>query len=230
MPLVTCPDCGRQVSTAAAACPQCNRPMGPAMSAAAGAGAAAPGARTPAAEQVVWEGVPSLKVLLVEILATALYALGLPTVAYLAFDPVLSLVAGLGAQAADLAASDRPTIRLAVITAVALIVGARVVKLAWHVAVLRGHRYRVTNQRIVLETGALSKRIDEVDMRTVEDIEFRQRFLERLLGIGEIAIIAADKRMARFRLIGVERPRELRELIRSSAFQATQGQLFTRST
>lgn len=27
MPLTTCPDCGAQVSTAAAACPKCGRPM-----------------------------------------------------------------------------------------------------------------------------------------------------------------------------------------------------------
>ena len=87
-----------------------------------------------------------------------------------------------------------------------------------------------STQRIVVESGALSKRIDEVDMRTVEDIEFQQRFLERLLGIGQIAIVAADKKMSRFRLLGIERPREVRELIRAQAFQATQRQLFTRST
>ncbi|HVV50596.1 MAG TPA: PH domain-containing protein [Polyangia bacterium] len=222
MPLVTCPDCGRQVSTAAAACPQCNRPMGPAVAASAPA--------APAAEQVVWEGVPSMKAMLAEIVTTGLYALGLPVLAFLAFDPVLAVLARVGGPAADLAASSRPTFRLAAIGAVAIVVGARLVKLAWHVAVLRSNRYRVSNQRIVLETGALSKRIDEIDMRTVEDIEFQQRFLERLLGIGDIAVIAADKRMARFRLRGVEDPRALRELIRGKAFQATQGQLFTRST
>jgi uncharacterized membrane protein YdbT with pleckstrin-like domain len=191
---------------------------------------AAPAAAAPAAEQVVWEGVPSLKAMLVEIVTTGLYALVLPIGAVLAFDPVLSLLGGVNAATASLMAENRPTIKLAVTGAVVLIVGARLAKLAWHVAVLRGHRYRISNQRIVLETGAFSKRIDEIDMRTVEDIEFQQRFLERLLGIGQIAIVAADKQMARFRLLGVERPRELRELIRANAFQATQGQLYTRST
>ena len=67
-------------------------------------------------------------------------------------------------------------------------------------------------------------------MRTIEDIEFQQGVFERMLGIGEIAIIAADKRMGRFRLMGVENPRDVRELIRANAFQATQRQLFTRTT
>ena len=57
-----------------------------------------------------------------------------------------------------------------------------------------------------------------------------QRGEERLLGIGQIAIVAADKKMSRFRLLGVENPREVRELIRAHAFQATQRQVFTRST
>lgn len=223
MPLVTCPDCGHQVSTSAAVCPQCNRPMSPPV--AAPAAAAGPGG-----EQVVWEGVPSLKAMLVEIVATTLYALGLPVLVFLAFNPVLSLLAGLGRQGAELVASSRPTIQTVVTAAVAIVVVARLAKLAWHVAVLRAHRYRISNQRIVLETGALSKRIDEIDMRTVEDIEFQQRFLERLLGIGEIAVVATDKQMARFRLLGIENPRQLRELIRAQAFAATQGQLFTRST
>ncbi len=146
------------------------------------------------------------------------------------FDSALSSSRASDATQARAVAAHRPDIKLAVTVLVVLVVAVRVAKLAWRIAVLRSHHYRVSNQRIVIETGVLSKRIDEVDMRAVEDIEFRQRFLQRLLGIGEIAIVAADKELGRFRLLGVERPREIRELIRANAFQATRGQLFTRST
>ena len=225
MPLVTCPDCGHQVSTAAATCPQCNRPLAPQVA------APVPGTLgAPAAEQIVWEGVPSLKAMIAEFAVTAFYAIALPLVAVLAFDPLLSLLGGLGGPARDLVETSRPTIKTVVTLLVVVVVGWRAVKLAAHVTVLRSHHYRVSTQRIVVESGALSKRIDEIDMRTVEDIEFQQRFLERLLGIGQIAIVAADKKMGRFRLLGIERPREVRELIRAQAFQATQRQLFTRST
>ena len=222
MALVTCPDCGHQVSTAAVACPQCNRPIA--------ARVAAPAAATALNEEVVWEGVPSLKAMASEAVTTGLFAIGLPLVVGLGFDPLLSLLAQLGRPVADALDTNRPTIRLVLTVAVTVVVVARLAKLAWHAAVLRSHRYKVSNQRILLETGVLSKRIDEVDMRTIEDIEFRQRFLERMLGIGDIAIIAADKGMARFRLLAVENPRDVRELIRSNAFQATQRQVFTRST
>jgi membrane protein YdbS with pleckstrin-like domain len=222
MPLVTCPDCGHQVSTAAATCPACNRPLTPQL--------AAPAIGAPAAEQIVWEGVPSLKAMIVEIVVTALYALALPIGAALAFDPLLALVGGLGGPARELVAANRPMIKTVVTLLIVAVVGLRAVKLAAHMTVLRSHRYRVSNQRILIESGALSKRIDEVDMRTVEDIEFEQRFSERLLGIGQIAIVAADKKMSRFSLLGIENPREVRELIRAQAFQATQRQLFTRGT
>jgi membrane protein YdbS with pleckstrin-like domain len=222
MGLVTCPDCGHQVSTAAVACPQCNRPIA--------AQAAAPASRDALNEEVVWEGVPSLKAMLVQAATTLVVAIGLPVVAALAFDPVLALIAQAGRPLADAVETNRPTIRMVVTAAVVVLVVVRLAKLAWHAAVLRSHRYKVSNQRILLETGVLSKRIDEVDMRTVEDIEFRQGLLERLLGIGDIAIIAADKGMGRFRLIAVENPRDVRELIRTNAFQATQRQVFTRST
>jgi uncharacterized membrane protein YdbT with pleckstrin-like domain len=223
MALVTCPDCGHQVSTSAVACPQCNRPIA--------AQVAAPAASAAALnEEVAWEGVPSLKAMLSEAVMTLLFAVGLPVVVALGFDPLLSLLAQLGRPMAEAVETNRPTIRMVLTVAVTVLVVARLAKLAWHAAVLRSHRYKVTNQRILLETGVLSKRIDEVDMRTVEDIEFRQRLLERLLGIGDIAIIAADKGMARFRLIAVENPRDVRELIRGNAFQATQRQVFTRST
>lgn len=222
MPLVSCPDCGRQVSTAAAACPQCNRPLGPQ--------AVAPPVGIAAAEEVAWEGTPSIKALLGEITQTALVAIGLPIVAAIGFAPFLSVMAGLGRPMAETVAANRSTLQTVFTVAVLVLVAARVARLAWHVAVLRSHRYRVSNQRILLETGVLSKRIDEVDMRTIEDIEFQQGVLERMLGIGEIAVIAADKRMGRFRLLGIENPRDVRELIRANAFQATQRQLFTRTT
>ncbi|MFL5307479.1 MAG: PH domain-containing protein [Polyangia bacterium] len=190
----------------------------------------APPAGVAAAEEVVWEGAPSVKALLGEITSTALFAIGLPIVAGIGFAPFLSVMARLGRPMAETVAANRSTLQTVFTVAVVVLVVARLARLAWHVAVLRSHRYRVSNQRILLESGVLSKRIDEVDMRTIEDIEFQQGVLERMLGIGEIAIIAADKRMARFRLMGVENPRDVRELIRANAFQATQRQLFTRTT
>ena len=103
-------------------------------------------------------------------------------------------------------------------------------RLGWRTLVLRSHRYGVSNQRIMVESGVFSKSLAEIDVRTIDDITFHQTFVERLLGIGEIAILSSDPSNPRVRLVGVPDPRQVRELIRNSAYQATRGQLFTRST
>ena len=72
--------------------------------------------------------------------------------------------------------------------------------------------------------------LEEIDMRSVDDIEFRQSLLERIFGIGEIVVVSTDKVAPRRTLHGIHNPRNTRELIRGAAYQVTQRQLFTRST
>jgi membrane protein YdbS with pleckstrin-like domain len=193
------------------------------------AAAPAPGG-VAAAEEVVWSGVPSFKALAAEMVGAGLYAIGLPIAALILFGPACSFVAHLGGGPAELMASNRSAIATVLTIAIAVAVVLRLGKLAGKMAALRGHSYRVTNQRIVVESGVLTKRLDEIDMRLVEDIEFQQTLLQRFLGIGQLVVVSADKKMRTFRLMGVENPRDVRELIRTNAFSATRGQLFTRST
>jgi uncharacterized membrane protein YdbT with pleckstrin-like domain len=228
MALVPCPECKAQVSRAAVSCPQCGFPFGGATI----AGNVFQGGRAaaPANEEILWEGTPSLKAMAVSIVATALFALIVPLVVYLAYAPLRDLVRHTSRDAADLVAEHEDGARTAIMLAVAVAVGARLVRLGWRTLVLRSHRYGVSNQRIMVESGVLSKSLAEIDVRTIDDITFRQTFVERLLGIGQIAILSSDPTNARVRLVGVPDPRQVRELIRNSAYQATRGQLFTRST
>jgi hypothetical protein len=51
-----------------------------------------------------------------------------------------------------------------------------------------------------------------------------------LLGIGELLVVSSDKLAPRIVLAGVHDPRGIRELIRTHAYQASQRQVFMRST
>lgn len=196
-----------------------------------GAAALAPTAISdPTAERPLWQGTPSAKCLLGAIVGGTLFALAVTIGVVLLYGPAVRLVSGISPGIADFLAQNERGLRLAAVLFVLTVVGLRLARLGWRVAVLKSHRYRVTNQRIIIESGVLSKQIDEIDMRTVDDLEFRQGVIERLLGIGGITIISSDKSTTRVRLLGLEKPRELRELIRTSAYQATRGQLFTRQT
>src|SRR5205823_14966422 len=95
---------------------------------------------------------------------------------------------------------------------------------------IRSTHYKVTNQRILVERGVFSKSLEEIDTRSVDDTEFHQTFLERIFGIGEVWIVSTDKVAPRVVLHGIHEPRKTRELIRATAYQASQRQLFTRST
>lgn len=239
MALMMCPECQRQVSSLAPTCPHCGVPLAmraaPAVASAAGPLVAA-GSHATGTEEVLWQGTPSLKALVTRILGTVLFAVVVTVVVWAAYPRVLAFMGSAGKEiGAKVGAkldvdSHRDDARLLAILIVVGVVGVRVMGLGWQIAVLKSQRYRITSQRIVIESGVFSRRIEEIDMRTVEDLEFRQSFLDRVLGIGQIAVISSDRSAGRFVLVGLDRPRELRELIRGGAYQATRGQLFTRAT
>ena len=193
-------------------------------------GAAAALAAPAGVERELWKGSPSTTAMTGAILGGTLFAALVVGGVYVLYGPALGWATGASHDVARFVRANEGGIRLATIAFVLTVVGSRLLKLSWRVAVLKSHHYRITSQRIVIESGVLSKQIEEIDMRTVEDLLFRQSLLERMLGIGDITIVSADKTTARARLVGLERPRELRELIRTTAYQATRGQLFTRQT
>jgi membrane protein YdbS with pleckstrin-like domain len=190
----------------------------------------APGAPAPAAERNLWQGSPSAKALLGAILGGVLFALAVTGGVLVLYEPGLQLLEGISPEMRRFVAANEDGLRIAALAFVVTVVGLRLLRLAWRLAVLKSHHYRITNQRIVIESGVFAKQIEELDMRTVADLEFRQALVERLLGIGTVTVVSSDRTTARVGLFGVEKPRDLRELIRSSAYQATHGQLFTRQT
>jgi uncharacterized membrane protein YdbT with pleckstrin-like domain len=184
----------------------------------------------PAAERELWQGRPSAKALVGTIASAALFTAVVIGAVALAYGPLLDALATSAPSLYRDLARNHDTVRLVAVGLVVLLVGGRLLKLAWRVAVLKSHHYRITNQRMVIESGVFSRNIEEIDMRTVEDLQFQQSVFERMLGIGDITVISSDRTNAHTRLVGLARPRELRELLRNSAYQATNRQLFTRQT
>jgi uncharacterized membrane protein YdbT with pleckstrin-like domain len=181
-------------------------------------------------ERELWRGSPSATAMTGAILGGTLFATAVIVGVYLLYGPVLTFLTGASRDLARFVAANETGVRLAAVAFVITVVGLRLLKLSWRVAVLKSHHYRITDQRIVIESGVLSRQIEEIDMRNVEDLVFRQSIVERLLGVGDVTIVSADQTSPRVRLVGLEKPRELRELIRTTAYQATRGQLFTRQT
>ena len=67
----------------------------------------------------------------------------------------------------------------------------------------RGTSYRITTQRIVVERGVFSKRMDQIDLYRVVDYVVERPFGQRMLGTGNIVLEAMDKTTPELRIDGV---------------------------
>jgi len=228
MALVPCPECGKPMSTQAPSCPQCGYvPASPVRFAAVGEAPQDGGRRT---EAVIWEGSPSLKLLLVQILRTLIVATAAIVAAILVHPLAESFFEDLSAGKHGRGPRDGSPATLILMVIVGSYLVIRVIVLSTSVMRLRTTKYRLTNQRLVVEQGILSRTLDEVDLRTVDDSGFSQSPLERMQGIGTVWIVASDRSNPRLALRGIPDPRALREKIRENAYRMSQGQVFTRST
>jgi uncharacterized membrane protein YdbT with pleckstrin-like domain len=209
MPVIACPDCGKDVSTMAPACPHCGRP-----SPAGTTPITAATARPVVAEETLWRGTPSAMKLVGRIVGMVLILIVVP-LAFRFFT-------------ANSVNADR-VIRIGwIITAVLFVF--ELVRFLIAFTQLRATMYTITNQRVMIEKGLLTKALSEIDLRYVDDTQFYQGVFDRMLGTGNVTIISSDKSTPVYVLRGVKDPRALREMIRSNSYQVSQRQIFTRST
>lgn len=212
MPVIACPDCGKDVSTLAPACPHCGRPS-PAGTVPI-TSATAPKA---VAEETLWRGNPSAMKLIGRIIGIVLILIVVPLIFHYA-----------AARTPDLERSANITKAGWWITALLVLVEA--VRFFVALAHLRSTLYTITNQRVMIERGLLTKSLSEIDLRYVDDTQFTQGMIDRMLGVGNVTIISSDKSTPVYVLQGVRDPRNLREVIRSNSYQVSQRQIFTRAT
>lgn len=68
----------------------------------------------------------------------------------------------------------------------------------------RGISYKVTTQRIVVERGVFSKRMEQIDLYRVVDYVVERPFGQRIMGTGNIILEAMDKTTPEIRIDGVK--------------------------
>ena len=190
-------------------------------------------------EQELWHGKPSLKVLALDALWVAGFTLALALAVSFVFAPAMTAIGRISAGTAEAVRDNLPGLRFAAVVFVVFVAGSRIARLVWRALVLRSHSYRLSNQRLLVESGVFSRTIDEIDLRTVDDITFHQRFFERLLGLGQIGIVSSEpdtsgraprRAGVRAQLLGIANPRDVREQVRNAAYAATGKQVFMRPT
>jgi hypothetical protein len=77
-------------------------------------------------------------------------------------------------------------------------------------------RWIVTNQRLRVVRGILSRSTEEVELTRVRDVSYEQSLAQRALGIGTITVVGTDATAPMVVLHDIEEPEAVKELIRQA--------------
>lgn len=73
--------------------------------------------------------------------------------------------------------------------------------------------YMLENDKLLISSGFLSKREEEIRLYRIMDLTLKRSFGERLCGVGTIHCCSADKSTPEFDIKHVKNPREVKNLI-----------------
>jgi uncharacterized membrane protein YdbT with pleckstrin-like domain len=68
----------------------------------------------------------------------------------------------------------------------------------------KGRHYRFTTQRVVIEDGLFSKKLEQVDLYRITDYVVERPFGQRLMGTGNIVLEAIDSTSPELRITGLK--------------------------
>ncbi|MFN0207467.1 MAG: PH domain-containing protein [Planctomycetota bacterium] len=88
-------------------------------------------------------------------------------------------------------------------------------------------RYRLSTERIFVETGILNRKLKETELVRIDDVSVQQNLLQRMFGVGVVALAAHDADTGTIYLNGITNPMEVKELVRAQVRKHQQNVLKT---
>jgi membrane protein YdbS with pleckstrin-like domain len=79
-----------------------------------------------------------------------------------------------------------------------------------------GVHYRLTTQRLFIREGILTRTLSEVELVRVDDVTVRQGLIQRLFGVGDVLLASTDRSSGAIEILGIDRPIEVKEMIRAT--------------
>lgn len=73
--------------------------------------------------------------------------------------------------------------------------------------------YRLTEQRLFINTGFLSQRQDEVRLYRITDVSLTRSLIQRIFGLSTINCSSSDKSLGNFSIVNVKDGQEVKELL-----------------
>jgi len=74
-------------------------------------------------------------------------------------------------------------------------------------------RYRLTEEKLLVVTGILSTKEEEVQLYRIMDLTLKRSIWQRIFGVGTIHCCSGDKTTPEFDIKDIKRPNEIKELL-----------------
>ena len=74
-------------------------------------------------------------------------------------------------------------------------------------------KYSVTEEKLIINTGFLSKREEVIRLYRMTDFSVKQSLLQRIFGVGNISISSSDNMQGEFTIMDVKKPYEVKEML-----------------
>ena len=74
-------------------------------------------------------------------------------------------------------------------------------------------RYRLTEEKLIVTTGILSTKEEEVQLYRIMDLTLHRSIWQRMFGVGTIHCCSGDKTTPEFDIKDIKRPAEVKELL-----------------
>ena len=111
-----------------------------------------------------------------------------------------ALVVGVIVGVVTRVAGNSVNVALVVVAVLIVMVADVVIGLVMRIAT----RYKITSQRIVIEYGVFSKRMEQLDLYRVVDYVVERPFGQRIMGTGNLVLEAMDKTTPEIRITGIK--------------------------
>jgi uncharacterized membrane protein YdbT with pleckstrin-like domain len=96
-----------------------------------------------------------------------------------------------------------------------LFLGWTIVVPIWYFLVTKCTKFSLTNQRLTIGEGVLSKTYNELELYRVKDIKENASFVQRILGYGNVTLTTSDASNPVVVLNWISEPTNVRNTIRS---------------
>ncbi|OWR29466.1 hypothetical protein CDO73_14830 [Saccharibacillus sp. O23] len=76
--------------------------------------------------------------------------------------------------------------------------------------------YKITSQRLIVTTGLIGKKSDELELVRVKDVALEKTAMDRMMGVGTITVFSSDPTTPEIRLEDVPDAEKVKDLLRGA--------------